>query len=57
MSYCRFQNTLGDLEDILASLQEGHITLSPSEFEAATRLMEVATEVLEYEPDILCEDD
>lgn len=37
MSYCRFQNTSGDLEECLDALEEG-ASLSSEEHRAATRM-------------------
>jgi len=48
MSYCRFQNTLSDLEDCLQALQEEGIeNLSPDEKRAALRLIEISKEISE----------
>jgi hypothetical protein len=50
MSHCRFQNTLGDLEDCLTALQglaDGTETkLSARETDAAQRLLDVALEMV-----------
>ena len=40
MSYCRFQNTLSDLEDCIDSLDEGDWELSEEEMQAAKDLFE-----------------
>jgi hypothetical protein len=44
MTYCRFQNTLNDLEDCLEALEENE-ELSEEEEEAKKRLIEVCTEI------------
>lgn len=46
MSYCRFENTLHDLQDCLESLEEGK-TLSESEYHAYQRLVGVCQEIAE----------
>jgi len=51
MSYCRFQNTLGDLEDCLEALRDldGDVSdLSHDEANAAETMMTVAEELAAY---------
>ncbi len=46
MSYCRFQNTLTDLEDCLEVLaNNGLDDLSDEEVKAAERLIKICTEI------------
>lgn len=53
MSYCRFENTVGDLQDCLEQLRDYGLTgqneydelLSRSEFESALELIEMCQEV------------
>lgn len=49
MSYCRFQNTLGDLRDCVDALDQinGLDELSTEEAEAARRLIKLCREVAE----------
>lgn len=50
MSYCRFQNTVSDLEDCQDALDEGVLDdkdLSPEEKRAAKRLIEVCKWIAE----------
>ncbi len=52
MSYCRFENTSGDLQDCLEALQEDKLTKdsSRSEIRAAEDIYEIAREYIrEYE--------
>ena len=44
MGYCRFNNTLSDLEDCRDALREGHIS-SLAEKRKAKRLLEVCREI------------
>lgn len=46
MSYCRFQNTAGDLADCVAALEEGD-RLSDDELRAAVRLVRMCRQVAE----------
>lgn len=51
MSYCRFENTLGDLRDCYHALREGE-RLSLTEFKAAQELFRLCTtftEEIEFE--------
>jgi L-asparaginase II len=45
MSYCRFRNTLHDLQDCADALKEGK-KLSPEEARAAKRLIEKCSDIL-----------
>lgn len=45
MSYCRFQNTLRDLEDCRDALQESFEDLSDDEKNAALELISVCKEI------------
>jgi len=48
MSYCRFRNTLGDLQDCKDALGDGCAEdLSPDERRAAKRLLELCKEISE----------
>lgn len=48
MSYCRFRNTLGDLQDCLQSItEEGFENLSFEELRAARNLYEVCREFVD----------
>ena len=48
MSYCRFNNTVADMEDCVEALEEDGIeSLSESETEKAKRLYELAQEYIE----------
>lgn len=50
MSYCRFENTLSDLEDCLSAIQEGDAEdekLSLSEKRAKDRLIRVCKEIID----------
>ena len=50
MSYCRFENTLGDLKDCRDALEEEGIDgLSESELKAYKKLVEVCREIVEFE--------
>jgi len=44
MAYCRFQNTVGDLEDCLEHINDD---LSDYEIEARDRLVELCKDILE----------
>lgn len=46
MGYCRFQNTLSDLRDCFEALQD-ESTLSPEEFSAAERLVELCQDIVD----------
>lgn len=60
MSYCRFQNTLLDLQDCEGALQEGFNTedteLSHEEKRAMKNLIELCREISENYEDLLNED-
>ncbi len=45
MSYCRFENTVGDLEDCYEALLEGE-ELSDSEKRYAERLLDVCQDII-----------
>lgn len=48
MSYCRFENTLGDLEDCMNALEDGVLDnpeLSESERESALQLIELCGDI------------
>ena len=47
MSYCRFSNTLEDLEDCYEALNKGNITLK-KEARAAKALIELCGKIAEY---------
>lgn len=54
MSYCRFQNTRGDLIDCAAALQElfhGESSMSPEELEAAKAVIKTAIEIVKMVAD------
>ena len=55
MSYCRFQNTLGDFQDCLDALEAGK-TLSQDEQRAAFWLIKKARELTEQFEDFSDED-
>jgi len=49
MSYCRFQNTVGDLEDCYDHIDLNENDLSPDEEDARERLIEICVDIaLEY---------
>jgi len=49
MSYCRFQNTVGDLEDCYDHINLNENDLSPDEEDARERLIEICVDIaLEY---------
>jgi len=49
MSYCRFQNTVGDLEDCYDHIDLNENDLSPDETNARERLIEICVDIaLEY---------
>ena len=48
-SYCRFQNTVGDLEDCYDHIDLNENDLSPNEEDARERLIEICVDIaLEY---------
>ena len=47
MSYCRFENTLSDMQDCFDALKEGDKKLSESELEAKKELIQLCREFLE----------
>ena len=48
MSYCRFRNTLSDLQDCLQAItEEGFESLSPGELRAARSLYDVCQEFVD----------
>lgn len=57
MSYCRFQNTLGDYEECLGVLQRGEFPrVSKDEQRAAENLYKASKEYIEAYEDYLEED-
>ena len=52
MHYCRFQNTLSDLKECMASLEEGEV-LSREELRAANELLRMCEEISDagFEPE------
>lgn len=52
MSYCRFRNTLGDLQDCLDNLDA---PLSGEEFRARVKLIAICQEIAETDPDAFFE--
>lgn len=54
MSYCRFQNTAGDLRDCLQALnEEAYFHLSDDEREAADRIIAMCKEITENFGDLV----
>ena len=54
MSYCRFENTAGDLQDCLEAIQNGEINdLNSYEIRGLRDLLELSREIIEYEDDIM----
>lgn len=47
MSYCRFENTVGDFKDCLEALREGNLLTSREEHRAARQLLKLAAEMVE----------
>lgn len=57
MSYCRFQNTVADLEDCIEAIENGE-KLSPEEFQAYEEMVELVQRFNEAgTPDIQNDDD
>ena len=50
MSYCRFRNTLPDLQDCMEALDEGFLDHSENieELEAAARLIRLCSEIARF---------
>ena len=49
MSYCRFQNTLGDLQECFEAFEEGNEDLSREEQQAKLSLLEVCKNIVELD--------
>ncbi len=47
MAYCRFQNTLSDLEDCAEHIQDDREDMSDEEEKARTELVEVCRRIIE----------
>lgn len=45
MSYCRFENTLSDLQDCFDAMENGQIADSEEEFEARMELISLCKEI------------
>ena len=53
MSYCRFENTVIDIQDCIAAIENGDVNeLSSYEVLALERFVALAEEILNYQPDI-----
>ncbi len=46
MSYCRFENTLRDLQDCIMALEDGELQSGGSEMNSAMRMMEACEEYI-----------
>lgn len=57
MSYCRFENTLYDLEDCCDNMDDSSEELSSTEKDARIRLIELCCEIAETYQYLLDEDD
>ena len=59
MSYCRFENTLRDLQDCVWALEDGELENGGSEMSAAIEMLEACKEYvdLEYKIDEIIEED
>ena len=53
MSYCRFENTVRDIQDCIEAIEEGDVnSLSSYEVLALEELLNVSEEILRLQPDI-----
>ena len=53
MSYCRFENTVRDMQDCIWAIEEGEVSeLSNYEVIALERFLALAEEILILQPDI-----
>ena len=53
MSYCRFENTVRDMDDCIKAIENGDINeLSSYEVLALEKFLVLAEEILNYQPDI-----
>ena len=53
MSYCRFENTVRDMDDCIKAIENGDVNnLSSYEVLALERFDALAEQILNYEPDI-----
>ena len=53
MSYCRFENTVRDMDDCIKAIENGDVNdLSSYEVLALERFVALAEQILNYEPDI-----
>jgi len=46
MSYCRFENTLRDLQDCIMALEDGELQSGGSEMNSAMRMVEACEEYI-----------
>lgn len=59
MSYCRFENTVNDMQDCIYAIEEGNTSeLSSSEVRALEEFLDLAREItnLEYDIEQILED-
>ena len=53
MSYCRFENTVIDIQDCIAAIENGDVNeLSSYEVLALEELLHLSEEILRLQPDI-----
>jgi|TARA_Y100000296_G_scaffold78588_1_gene101539 hypothetical protein len=53
MSYCRFENTVRDMDDCIKAIENGDVNgLSSYEVIALEKFLVLAEEILFYQPDI-----
>ena len=53
MSYCRFENTARDMDDCIKAIENGDVNeLSSYEVLALERFLDLAEQILNYQPDI-----
>jgi len=53
MSYCRFENTVNDMQDCLMAIEDREVSdLSNYEVKALQRFLELSKVIVDYEDDI-----
>ena len=53
MSYCRFENTVNDMQDCLMAIEDREVSdLSIYEVKALQRFLELSKVIVDYEDDI-----
>jgi len=53
MSYCRFENTVGDMNDCLNAIEDREVNdLSDYELRALKKFLELGRVIVDYEDDI-----